>query len=81
MNNGKILKLRDEIDRIDREILELLVQRAETSQAIGAVKRAEGLTIYDPGREEELIASLCVKRREPLGQDAVRHIYREIIAA
>ena len=50
----KLIEYRNEIEKIDSELIELLVQRMEISKKIGALKRENGLPIFDPKREEEL---------------------------
>ncbi len=50
--------LRDEIDRIDREIVRLLAMRQQSSLEIGRLKAARGLKIRARAREEELIAEV-----------------------
>ena len=48
-------ELRKEIDRIDREIVELYLKRMETAEAIGAWKRKNGMAVRDPERERQLL--------------------------
>lgn len=48
--------LRDEIDRIDRELIKLVAARLRSSVEIAQIKAARGLSIRSPDREEELIA-------------------------
>ena len=48
-------ELREEINGIDREIVDLYRRRLETAEAIGAWKRENGVPVYDPGRERELL--------------------------
>ena len=43
--------LRRQIDRLDRQILELLNRRAGLALLIGREKRRQGRTIHDPERE------------------------------
>lgn len=47
--------LRDEIDRIDRELVKLVAARLHSSVEIGRIKAARGLTMRSPDRERELI--------------------------
>lgn len=48
--------LRDEIDRLDSQILELLGVRMRTVQRIGAWKMEHGVQPYHPGRWRQLLA-------------------------
>jgi len=46
---------RKEIDKIDKEIVDLLVQRGKISKGVGVFKRNRGLDVYDFDREIELV--------------------------
>jgi chorismate mutase/prephenate dehydratase len=52
---NKLESLREEIDKIDSKILELLKRRIELSKNIGAVKRELGLTVKDKKREQSVL--------------------------
>ncbi len=51
-----IPSLRDEIDRIDRELVKLLGRRLHSAIEIARIKAAKGLAMRSPEREAELIA-------------------------
>lgn len=53
-----IPSLRDDIDRIDREIIKLIARRLSSSVEIGLIKAARNLSMESPGREAELIAEV-----------------------
>ncbi len=63
-----IPSLRDEIDRIDRQLIKLLAARLNGSVEIARIKAARGLDIYSPDREAELIAEMRADA-EALGVD------------
>ena len=74
--------LRDEIDKIDEVIVRLLDSRARCAYAIGRVKRAEGLAIYEPQREASVIArvkELNAKLGGPLDEQAIVRLYERIM--
>ena len=48
-------RLRDEIDRIDREIVRLLSLRLDRSVEIGVIKDQKGMALHSPDRERELL--------------------------
>ena len=54
----KIKPMRDEIDRIDSEILSLLVRRQAQVEQVVALKKAHDMPVYHPAREEDLIYRL-----------------------
>src|SRR5437879_7551547 len=61
---ANIEELRDEIDRLDAEILAAVKRRAEVSQAIGKVRMASGGTRLVHSREMKVI-----ERYSELGSD------------
>ena len=81
MSSDPLDELRCRIDAIDQELLQLLRRRAETSQAIGALKASEGRQVYDPMREAALLARLTGGDLSPLSAAAIEGIYREILSA
>lgn len=44
--------LREEIDRIDEEVAELVAERLQVVEEVAAVKEAAGTDVVDAGREE-----------------------------
>jgi 3-deoxy-7-phosphoheptulonate synthase len=56
MDGLGIPALRDEIDRIDRELVKLIGMRLQNSVSIARIKAERGLEMRSPDREEELIA-------------------------
>ncbi len=62
--------LRDEIDRIDRHLIQLVARRLRSSIEIGRIKSMRGLEMRSPDREAELIAEAEEDARR-LGMDPV----------
>lgn len=48
-------KLRQEIDKIDSELIVLFEKRMEISKKVAEYKRKNNMTIYDESRENEVI--------------------------
>jgi chorismate mutase/prephenate dehydratase len=74
-------ELREEIDRIDRELLTLLNRRAKIAQEVGEIKKKKGLPFYVPGREAKILSKLEELNQGPLPPESIRAIFREIISA
>ncbi|MBW2090524.1 MAG: prephenate dehydratase [Deltaproteobacteria bacterium] len=81
MEKNNLTELRRKIDKIDENIVDLLNQRQALAKDIGQHKTAQGLSPFDPGREEELMARLKTLNGKNLPPKALEHIYREIISA
>jgi len=74
-------ELRIQIDLVDRQLLELLSQRADYVHEVGVYKKKEGLQIYAPEREEALLRKLISMNEGRLPEKSIRAIYREIMSA
>lgn len=74
-------QLRDQIDGIDRDIVERLNERVRLACEIGKIKLSQGKEIYVPSREEEVFDKLTASSKGPLPDKALRKIYREVISA
>ncbi len=73
-------ELREEIDRIDREIIELLCQRFEIAEDIARLKRETGIDIEDNEREEDIIKNCKEKSGGKLDEAFVEDLMRLIIS-
>ncbi len=81
MEDEPLKKLREEIDEIDRSLLELLNKRAEIALKIGQIKRAKGLLFYDPVREKNIINNLVKINKGPFPDETIKSLFREILSA
>lgn len=78
--------LRDQIDSVDKQMIELLAQRLSLVEKVGEVKSEHGLPIYAPDREAAMLASRrdeAEKRGVPaqLIEDILRRTMRESYAS
>ncbi len=81
MDDEALKKLREQIDRIDDRILELLNQRAAVVLAVGKAKEGRQKSFYVPSREKEIYRRLSEINPGPFPNDAVCKVFREIISA
>ncbi|MBW2621847.1 MAG: prephenate dehydratase [Deltaproteobacteria bacterium] len=81
MEKKELIGLRKRIDEIDASLLELLNQRQSLSIKVGHYKNSEGLKIFDPGRERDLLDRLKTLNSGPLSDQALANIYRQVISA
>src|SRR4030042_274312 len=79
MNSLK--KIREALQRKDREILSLLNERAKLALEVGQIKNENGREVYDPSRESLVFQYLSQFNQGPLSNKALQDIYREIISA
>src|SRR5262245_8369934 len=72
---------RSRINSLDEEILNLLNQRGTAVLRIAELKRQKDLPYFVPARESQILERLTALNTGPLGADAVRAIWREILSA
>src|SRR5690625_1363810 len=74
---------RDKIDAIDKQILELLNERAQAALQIGQLKQgvSEDEPILRPEREAQVIARLIELNEGPMQDTSVSSIWGEVISA
>jgi chorismate mutase/prephenate dehydratase len=73
-----ISRNREEIDRIDGELLKLLNRRAECASEIGHVKRKNRLPIHVPDRERAVLIRLIGENKGPLPAESIREVFQAI---
>ena len=74
----KINVLRNKIDLLDEQMLDLLVQRFSVSREIGEIKASGGINIGDPNREQEIIDRLAEKLEGKLEKNDIAAIFGPI---
>src|SRR4051812_34917825 len=77
----KLKPLREQIDAIDQQILDLLNQRARIAQSVGHVKAETNAPVFRPEREAQVLRSVAERNPGPLGATDVQTIFREIMSA
>ena len=75
MKMDKLIKARTEIEDIDKEMAELFVKRMASVKLVSEYKNEHGLPIYDPQREDALIA----KNASRVEDDVLRSYYIEFL--
>ncbi len=76
----ELSELRVEIDRIDRQIVELLGQRMMVANEVAEYKRERDLPVLDSGREQALLGKVTAQAGEEFA-GGVRAIYHTILSA
>lgn len=71
--------LRQRIDWIDEQIVRLLNARAQCALEVGRCKKAEGLEIYQPGREKEVLEHVQGLNTGPLDDGAIKRLFERVI--
>jgi chorismate mutase len=75
----RIDALRDEIDRLDEQLVFLLNARARCALVIGELKKHLQMEIYQPAREEAVLKHVRGVNQGPLDADAIARLFERII--
>lgn len=70
--------LRNEINKIDRKLLELFKQRMEISKKMGKVKKENSIPIFDPEREREII-NIYTENEEILNKKYIEKFFQALM--
>lgn len=72
--------LRRDIDRVDEVLVRLLNERARCVCEIGRIKKEQGIEIYQPDREKQVLQHVrTIAAEGPLGPDAIARLFERII--
>ena len=74
-----VAEFREQISAADRELLAAMNKRIELVQALHEYKRAEGIPLIDPAREEQLIVELQAANKGPLSPAGVAELFRHVL--
>jgi len=84
MSNQKNLEqLRNDIDALDKQLLELISQRARCAQQVAEVKSSspEPAVFYRPEREAQVLRKVIEQNKGPLSEEEMARLFREIMSA
>lgn len=70
-----------EVDALDRKIVDLLNRRVTHASEIGRIKHAQGADYYDPSREAIVMAKIASLNQGPSSDATLRAVYREVISS
>ncbi len=77
----KLKPLREQIDAIDAQILDLLCRRARLAQDVGHVKAETMAPVFRPEREAQVLRGVAERNPGPLKDKDVQTIFREIMSS
>lgn len=83
-NESELVELREEIDRLDTEILSLISQRANCAMRVAEVKLEadpSNAVFYRPEREAQVLSRVMEGNPGPLGNEDMARLFREIMSA
>lgn len=79
-NADDVRRRREEIDRVDAELVRLLNQRANIALALAELKNGLGWNICDPERERQVLSRVASSNPGPFDHHGLKRIFRRIIS-
>lgn len=82
MSDPRLEELRSRIEKIDRQLVELIGKRRELAIEVGRVKQTLGLPVLDPQQEAKVVRRAAEIAREfQVDEELTRDVIWRIIAA
>ncbi|HAI12663.1 MAG TPA: chorismate mutase [Phycisphaerales bacterium] len=77
---ARLAPLREQIDVLDQQIIQLLNERAKVVVEVGEIKREQDSPIYAPEREQKVLEQVRRYNKGPLPQKCIEAIWREMMS-
>lgn len=81
MSETEIQQLREKIDVINMQLLDLLSQRGQIAREIGKIQTSMGFSQYDPKRELEMLKALSLANKGPFDDSTIKDLFKRIFQA
>ncbi|MBL1432055.1 MAG: prephenate dehydratase [Gammaproteobacteria bacterium] len=75
-------QVREKIDALDRQLLDLISERARLAQDVARIKQnGNDKVFYKPEREAEVLRRVIDSNPGPLSNESIRFLFREVMSA
>jgi chorismate mutase/prephenate dehydratase len=78
-SGGSANAARRELDRLDRELVKILSDRARATQKLATIQQSNGQPLFDLVQEQEAMERVADANKGPLSQEALASIYRDVL--
>ncbi|WP_077321387.1 bifunctional 3-deoxy-7-phosphoheptulonate synthase/chorismate mutase [Virgibacillus proomii] len=78
---SKLDQVRDRLDEVNLQILELINERAKLVQQIGDIKAKQSMKRFDPVRERDMLDKITSSNDGAFENATIEHIFKEIFKA
>lgn len=75
-----LTQIREDIDRIDRQMVALFQQRMELAAQVAASKKESGKAVYDRQREQEKLAALGSLADNEFNRHSIEELFQQIMS-
>lgn len=66
---------REQIDSLEDQLIALINQRAASALEIGKIKHEQGLAVFDPVREQEILERVAQKSQGIMPPESMKRIF------
>jgi chorismate mutase/prephenate dehydratase len=80
VTDPEVRRLREDISRVDRSILDAVNMRVALVEELKRHKETLGLAFVDADREREILEGLVDANGGPLSEEGVRELFHEVLA-
>lgn len=80
-NEERLASIRTKIDELDKQIQDLISQRARCAQEVAQAKLGARNGFYRPEREVDVLRRVIARNRGPLSDEEMARLFREIMSA
>ncbi|MFC0015599.1 MULTISPECIES: bifunctional 3-deoxy-7-phosphoheptulonate synthase/chorismate mutase [Allobacillus] len=81
MQELNLEELRKQLDEVNIEVLKWINRRGELVKKIGEIKKEQGIKVFDPVREREMLDHIVDHHEGPFQSSTIEHLFKEIFKA
>src|SRR5262245_33001858 len=78
-SSGSVNSVRRELERLDRDLVRILSDRARATQKLGRIQQSNGQPLVDLLAEQETFERVSDANKGPLSAESLATIYRDIL--
>ena len=76
----KLLELREKLDVIDEQIVDLYEKRMEICEQVGNIKIEAGRKVFDKQREKEKLAAVAANARDDFNKKGITELFEQLMS-
>ena len=76
----KLLELRDKLDVIDEQIVDLYEKRMAICEEVGNIKIDAGRKIFDKQREKEKLATVTANAKDDFHKKGISELFEQLMS-
>lgn len=73
-------ELRNELDRIDSQIMQLYEERMSVCEEVGEIKIEEGRKVFDRNREQQKLAQVTREAKDPFYKKGLTELFEQLMS-